>query len=162
MVNAAHLWAPGALALKVGDPTRPPGATLLGAMTAELQTLYGDPDRLARPHLDPSEMLPPTGTYLVGWVGDQAVAGGGLRKLTERTAEIKRMYVDRAWRGKGIAAVLLEGLEDVARELGYRALRLDTGALQPHARRLYERAGYRSITPYNDNRYAAFWGEKML
>ncbi|MDA8070524.1 MAG: GNAT family N-acetyltransferase [Actinomycetota bacterium] len=153
---------PDAVELRVADPSLPPGAVFLAAMTAELAALYGDPDRLAHPHLDPAELTSPTGCYLVAWVGDEPVAGGGLRRLTDTTAEIKRMYVDPTWRGRRVAAVLLEGLEDAARSLGYRSVRLDTGPRQPHARRLYERAGYRAIPPYNDNRYAVFWGQKTL
>ena len=41
-------------------------------------------------------------------------------------------------------------------------MRLDTGASQPHARALYESAGYRDVPDYNDNPYAAYHGEKVL
>ena len=50
----------------------------------------------------------------------------------------------------------------MARELGYAVARLDTGAKQPRARRMYERAGYVAVPDYNGNPYAAFWGEKRL
>ena len=46
--------------------------------------------------------------------------------------------------------------------LGYSVVRLDTGPLQAEAKRLYERQGFRSIAPYNDNPYATFFGEKTL
>jgi len=41
-------------------------------------------------------------------------------------------------------------------------VRLDTGAEQPHARALYESAGYRSMPDYNANAYASYWFEKAL
>ena len=41
-------------------------------------------------------------------------------------------------------------------------MRLDTGASQPHARALYESAGFRDIPDYNGNPFAAYWGEKAL
>jgi ribosomal protein S18 acetylase RimI-like enzyme len=57
---------------------------------------------------------------------------------------------------------LLEALEDAARTLGYRAIRLDTGPKQVHALALYRSAGYMDVAPYNDNPFACFWGEKQL
>ena len=146
----------------VGDPTAPPASDLLSAMVAELIALYGSADRVDHPRLDPAEMGPPHGTYVVGSGDGLPIAGGGLRRLSEEAAEIKRMYVDPAWRGQGIAALLLDALEAAGRHLGYRLVRLDTGPRQPHARQLYERAGYRAIPAYNDNPYAAFFGEKVL
>jgi GNAT superfamily N-acetyltransferase len=65
-------------------------------------------------------------------------------------------------RGRGLGWALLAALEDLARDLGYAVARLDTGARQPGARRLYERAGYRVVPDYNGNPYAAYWGEKAL
>jgi GNAT superfamily N-acetyltransferase len=77
-------------------------------------------------------------------------------------AEIKRMYVRPPARAQGVAGQLLGALEDAARVLGYRQVRLDTGPKQEHALRLYRQAGYVDIEPYNDNPFASFWGEKVL
>jgi len=75
---------------------------------------------------------------------------------------IKRMYVGPDHRGRGLAGLLLGALEDAAVSLGYAVVRLDTGPRQPHAQRLYQRAGYRSIASYNANAAATYWGEKVL
>jgi GNAT superfamily N-acetyltransferase len=112
--------------------------------------------------LAPSELRAPDGTYLVGWEGQVAVAGGGVRRLDDGVAEIKRMFVRPAARSRGIAGELLTALEYSARSLGYRLARLDTGPKQAHAERLYRRAGFAPVAPYNDNPYASFWGEKKL
>jgi GNAT superfamily N-acetyltransferase len=144
------------------DPERAPASELLAEMTRELNALYGSGDRLKRPQLRPTDLAPPHGTYLVGALGGQPVAGGGVRRLDDGLGEIKRMYVRPRWRGLGIAGGLLIALESAARGLGYATVRLDTGPLQPHAQRLYERAGYRQIPAYNDNPFASFWGEKSL
>ena len=144
------------------DPEQPPASELLAEMAVELNDLYGTPSRLDRPALAPSELRAPYGTYLVGWEGQVAVAGGGVRRTDDDVGEIKRMFVRPAARSRGIAAELLTALEGAARSLGYRRVRLDTGPKQDHAERLYRRAGFAAIAPYNDNPFASFWGEKEL
>jgi len=153
---------PDGLHFEPADPRRPPAAALLVAMTQEMTTLYDNADRLDRPALDPADLWAPRGSYLIGWIGEEPVAGGGVRRLAPGLAEIKRMYVTPAHRSRGIAGALLGALEDRAAALGCSAVRLDTGPLQPRALAVYRRAGYRAIDPYNDNPYAVFWGEKAL
>jgi GNAT superfamily N-acetyltransferase len=144
------------------DPEEPPASELLLAMRAELNDVYETFSRLDNPPLAPAEMRPPGGAYYVGYEGDEPVAGGGLRRLGDGVAEIKRMYVRPVARSRGVAAELLQTLEDGARSLGYTATRLDTGPKQVHAQRLYRAAGYVDVPPYNDNPFACFWGEKRL
>ena len=110
----------------------------------------------------PAELRPPEGGYYVGYEGTDAVAGGGVRRLGDGVAEIKRMYVCPHARSRGVAAALLRTLEDAARSLGYTSVRLDTGPKQVHAQRLYRGAGYVEVPAYNDNPFACFWGEKAL
>ena len=90
------------------------------------------------------------------------MAGGGVRRLGEGVCEIKRMFVVPEARGRGHGRRVLEALERVASDLGYRRARLDTALSMTTAMMLYESAGYRSIPDYNGNRYASFWGEKEL
>lgn len=142
---------------------RPPAADLIAAMVAEMAVLYGPIDVPGMPSATPADFAPPDGTFLVGFDDDgAAVCAGGVKRLDAGAAEIKRMYVAPAARGRGLARVLLGALEDAAREIGYGTVRLDTGPLQPHARRLYESAGYRPIGNFNANPMAAYWGEKRL
>jgi drug/metabolite transporter (DMT)-like permease len=72
------------------------------------------------------------------------------------------MYVAPEARGRGIGRRLLERLEDEARVLGYKRLRLDTGAQLNEAQELYRSAGYREIDDYNGNSAASHWFEKQL
>ncbi|MGH9056224.1 MAG: GNAT family N-acetyltransferase [Acidimicrobiales bacterium] len=143
------------------DPRVEPASGLIGAMVAEMRELYDIEGHVGVP-LELEEMAPPGGVYLVGRMGVEVVAGGGLRTIGERLGEIKRMYVVPSSRGAGVGAVLLGGLEGAARDLGMTRVRLDTGTRQAVARRLYERSGYASIGNYNSNVHAAFWGEKLL
>ena len=144
------------------DPEEPPASELLAEMAVELNELYERADRLDLPVLLPAELRAPVGTYLVGWEGQVGVAGGGVRRIDDGVAEIKRMFVRPAARSRGVAGELLTALEGAARALGCRTVRLDTGPKQEHAERLYRRAGFVPIEPYNDNPYASFWGEKDL
>lgn len=140
----------------------PVASALVAAMVAEMQQLYGRFDALGGPAATPEQMGPPDGAFVVISEDGRPVAGGGVKRLTPRVAEIKRMYVVPGARSRGHARRLLAALEDAARDLGYAVVRLDTGARQPHARALYESAGYRSIKDYNGNVHAAYWGEKTL
>ena len=136
---------------------------LVDAMVTEMDQLYGQPPGGGvGSGASPSDFTPPTGDFLVVYAGGKPVAGGGLKRDDDGVAEIKRMYVVPEARRQGLGRRLLEALEDRARELGYARIRLDTGARQPHAQAMYERAGYHPIENYNGNSMASFWGEKIL
>jgi GNAT superfamily N-acetyltransferase len=142
------------------DAGRPPASDLLAATLAEYDenfTFRGE-----GPSATPADFSPPGGVYLVGMLEGAPACGGGVKALGEGIAEIKRMYVVPELRRRGIARELLAALEDAARDLGHRVIRLDTAAALPHARRMYLSAGYREIADYNGNPYAGFWGEKPL
>jgi GNAT superfamily N-acetyltransferase len=137
---------------------------LVAAMIAEMHDLYDGLDLEApgMPKAGPAELGPPGGTYLVGYRDGVAICGGGIKRLPDGTCEIKRMYVVPHARRTGVARALLAALEDAARALGYRVVRLDTGDRQPHAQAFYEASGYRRVGNFNNNPAAAFHGEKQL
>lgn len=141
---------------------KPPARDLIEAMIRDLIPLYGRIDGPGTPTAGAHEMEPPGGTYLVIYRDDEPIAGGGVKRLSDDTAEIKRMYVVPEARGQGVARALLVALEDAARALGYAKVRLDTGPGQPHARRLYQSAGYVEMADYNANPHADYWAEKAL
>jgi GNAT superfamily N-acetyltransferase len=141
-----------------------PGGALAQAMREEIAQMYDglDLDGAAMPKAGPAELSPPDGVFIVGRIDGRAVCCGGVKRLDERTCEIKRMYVTPAARGQGVARSLLHELEDRARDAGYRVARLDTGPRQGNARGLYEAEGYAAIANFNANPVANFWGEKAL
>jgi putative acetyltransferase len=72
----------------------------------------------------------------------------GMAALVEHgdgTAELKRMFVPEAARGRGVAGGLLAEVEQHASRRGIRLIRLETGPLQDAAIRLYERHGFTLI-----------------
>ena len=97
--------------------------------------------------------------------GDSGIVGcAALRKLKEKPGcgEIKRLYVQPAHRGQGIAELLLEALERYAKDFGYQWLYLDTAADMKAAQRFYERKRFAHCERYNDNPQAAIFMRKAL
>jgi GNAT superfamily N-acetyltransferase len=147
-----------------GDVDSGPGGTLAQAMRDEIAVMYDglELDGDAMPKAGQAELSPPAGAFLVGWIDGEPVCSGGVKRLDDRTCEIKKMYVVPDARGTGLARRLLHVLEDKARELGYAVARLDTGPRQRNAQALYESEGYAAIEDFNGNPVAVFWGEKPL
>ena len=85
---------------------------------------------------------------ILAYLDGKAVGCGGLKQFDGQTMEIKRMFVLPLHRGKGIASMILEGLEEWAAELSFRRFILETGKRQPEAIALYFRNGYRIIPNY--------------
>jgi GNAT superfamily N-acetyltransferase len=126
--------------------------TLIARLNAELDERYPEPGANFF-RLDPNEVGPGRGAFVVGRLGGIAVACGGVRlceEMTPRTAEVKRMFVDPAARGRGVARQVLAALKERARSLGARRLVLETGARQPEALALYRRAGFLPIEPFGE------------
>ena len=91
---------------------------------------------------------PPDGVFLVSRSKGRAVGCGGICRFDDTRAELKRMYVVPAERGRGLGRGLLEGLEAEARRLGYAGIVLETGELQPESLGLYASAGYQPMPCY--------------
>jgi GNAT superfamily N-acetyltransferase len=152
------------LEFRAGRSDEEPGRGLVGAMEAEMAELYDglDLNRPDMPRAHPEDFAPPGGAFLIGWRDGEAVCCGGVKRLPDGAAEIKRMYVRPDARRQGVARALLAALEAKARELGYDTVRLDTGPRQPHAQAMYLAAGFRRIANFNANPVATFFAEKDL
>jgi GNAT superfamily N-acetyltransferase len=66
----------------------------------------------------------------------------------EGVAEVKRVFVRKDYRGRGLSKLLMEQVEKKAKEQGYRSLILETGRPLKEAVGLYEKIGYRIIENY--------------
>ncbi|MEH1874465.1 GNAT family N-acetyltransferase [Nostoc sp.] len=131
------------------DYESPVSNILINRMYQELTSLYGDTADGKFPPLDFSQ---PKSVFVIAWIQSQPIACGAVVPLAEEIGEIKRMFVESAWRGRGVAKIVLADLERRAEIFGYCSLRVETGIYQPTAIRLYESAGYQSIAAYG--RYA--------
>lgn len=89
-------------------------------------------------------------TFCVAIVNGTPAGCGALKPLGGNAAELKRFFVEKPFRGKGIATAVLDFIEGRARELGIGVIRLETGPRQPEAIGLYRKFGYREIQPYGE------------
>src|SRR6185436_14398416 len=104
----------------------PVALRLITALNAELAAEYNDATA-NHFRLDPDEVAPDRGAFLVAWSGSEAIGCGAIRRLDDRSAEIKRMYVAADQRGRGLGRHILAALEAEARRLGVRRVVLETG-----------------------------------
>jgi DNA-binding MarR family transcriptional regulator/GNAT superfamily N-acetyltransferase len=111
---------------------------------------------------DPDDYRPPRGRFVVALCEGDVVACGAVQSLSPEVAEIKRMWVDAALRGRGLAGRMLRHLEALAAADKHTVVRLDTNPTLTDAISMYRRAGYTEIERYNDNPYAGHWFEKAL
>lgn len=94
--------------------------------------------------------MPPGGALLVAIVDGADTAGCvALRPIDQQTAEMKRLYVRPAFRGRRLGEQLVQRVVKLARDAGYRELRLDTLPSMASAQALYGRLGFVEIPPYN-------------
>jgi GNAT superfamily N-acetyltransferase len=85
------------------------------------------------------------GEFLVGEVGGEIAAIGGLRRVDERVAEMVRLRVRPDHQRRGYGAAVVRVLEERAAELGFRSLRADTTVKQPVAMELYRSSGWQEL-----------------
>jgi GNAT superfamily N-acetyltransferase len=132
------------------------------AYFADIESRYPgwSPDLI--PSADPAEVAPPLGAWVVAYLDHEPVGCGGVKRLDDSSAELKRIYLAPEARGHGLGRRLLAELERYAQSLGYAQLRLDTGDRQPEALGLFLSAGYEYIADYNGNMWATYWMEKPL
>lgn len=122
----------------------PDAVALIADVQQEYVVRYGEVDLTP---IDPAEFSPPLGLFLVAYVDDEPAACGGWR-VHGTDAELKRMYVRPAFRGRGLARAVLAELERTAAAAGYARLILETGTGQPEAIALYTSAGYTPVARF--------------
>jgi len=96
----------------------------------------------------PGAYVPPSGALLIARYGDAVAGCVALRRLDERSAEMKRMYVREAWRGTGLGRRLALAIIEEAKRRGYARVVLDTLPKLSAAIALYRDLGFRETGPY--------------
>ncbi len=93
----------------------------------------------------------PKGALLIAYIDKIQVGCAGIRSFDNDIAELKRMYVKDEYRGLKIGIGLLERTLTLAKELGYKKIRLDTLENMKTAQSLYKSFGFYQIAPYRFN-----------
>ncbi len=122
----------------------PDAAELIAGILRDDVERYGGEDEAP---VEPAEFAPPVGLFLVGYVDGVALVSGGWRSHGG-DAELKRMYVMPAARGRGYGRRMLAELERTASAAGHRRLILATGEKNTEALAMYRSCGYAEVSPF--------------
>ena len=134
--------------LREESPHLPDAIMLVESLWQEEGLLYGDTGPC---RFKPEDVCHTGSAFIVARLDGRAVGCGAIRPLELGVAELKRIYVLPEARRTGIARRILEALDMRARQMGYRAIRLETGVLQPPAIALYVSQGYSPIPSYGEH-----------
>ena len=93
----------------------------------------------------------PKGALLLAYKNEIPVGCVGIREHEHNTSELKRLYVRPDYRSYKIGKKLLELALDIAKQLHYKYIRLDTISSQSQAQNLYRSFGFYEISPYRFN-----------
>jgi GNAT superfamily N-acetyltransferase len=130
-------------ALPYADPV---AQLLIERVQQEYVERYGGRDAAL---VDPADFQSPQGLFLVAEVDGGVPAGcGAWRVHRPGVVEVKRVYVDPAYRRRGLAQLLMRALESSAAQAGHRSVVLNTGDRQPEALALYADLGYGPVSGY--------------
>lgn len=138
------------LAILPADPDAPEALFCLQSYFDELvaRVPAAQPGMFTLPDPGAASYRPPEGRFLIAWSDDLPVGCVSLRPLDTTIAEVKRLWVHDSARGQGLARRLMAAIEDEARGMGHRMLKLDTNSALSEAIALYHGSGWTDIAPY--------------
>ncbi len=117
----------------------------------------GDVPGVARVRTDAASLLgayaPPEGALLVATLAGNPAGCVAFKKLDGETCEVKRMFVDPAFRKRGVARALMVRLLEEASRRGYRRVRLGTLHTMTAAQALYRDLGFVEIPRYRPDEH---------
>ena len=114
---------------------------LIGELDEDLNSRYGDLQK----QYNGFNQVDKIDTVVIARIENEAVGCGCFKSFDNEMVEIKRVFVQKSFRGNGIADAILKELETWAAELGFTAAVLETGKGQPEAIRFYTRQGYNIV-----------------
>ena len=88
------------------------------------------------------------GTFLVLEEKDGPIIGAyGLFPLEEKMCELRKMYLHKAYRGKGLGKFLMDDALARAKHLGFKKMVLETASVLKEAIALYKHYGFTEYQP---------------
>ena len=128
----------------ISDPETPEALLLLDALSDTLEVITGSSGRNS---FAVDDMRSEGALFVVARdASGQAVGCGAYRPLENGIAELKRMFAVPG--SAGVGSTILRFLEQKAVEDGYRALWLETRAINRRAISFYEKHGYERVQNY--------------
>lgn len=98
----------------------------------------------------PGVYAPPEGCLLLARIDGASAGTVALKKYSDTTCEMMRMFVAGEFQGRGVGRELVVRLREEASGLGYSSMLLVTGPRQMAAQKLYTRSGFQVMSSYGD------------
>ena len=146
-LNRSSQLSPLKFSVVESDSQGPEALALLREAACEVQLLYPE---FHDPTAPPPTNTPtqPRGAYFVAFAAGRPVGMGAHRPLDDETTEVRRMFVTRDVRSRGVARIILEHVEAHALAHGFQRAVLETGCRQLPAMHLYESCGYTRVPAF--------------
>lgn len=87
------------------------------------------------------------GAFRLLVVEKRVVGMYGLYNYGQYICELRKMYLDPDYKGRGLGKVMMEEALDLARELEFKEMRLETNAVLKEAIAMYEQIGFNRYQP---------------
>jgi GNAT superfamily N-acetyltransferase len=128
----------------------PRAARLRTALNQELHDRIATPEQPDIPAAAQAALSVPPEEFLVNILVTSEGKGLGhaALRILDGEWEVKRVIVDAAARGRGVASLLMDDLESFAKERGAKRLVLQTGTFMTEAVAMYTKLGYTPIAVY--------------
>lgn len=91
------------------------------------------------------------GIFLGMFLDGEMICTGAIRRLDDETCELKRLWLLTEYHGQGLGYRMLQELLSIAKERGYKRMRLETDPVaQSRALNFYKQIGFYEIPGYSD------------
>lgn len=100
--------------------------------------------------------------FLLAKEGEKIIGCGGLKELSKDKGLLKRFYVAKEFRGKGLASLILKKIKGFAREQGYKVIVLDTFKNNFRAQKFYQKQGFKPFKPKINKNWKESFSPKLF
>ena len=108
------------------------------------------------------EYIKKNGEFIVGLLNNKIIGMGALKRLSKKTAELKRMRIHPRYQRSGFGQKILNYLEKKALKLGYNKIQFYTLHSQKEAQKFYEKNNYNKYRMGSKHGLKAIFYQKKL
>jgi len=91
--------------------------------------------------------------FFVAKFKKRIVACGGLKELSRDEGLLKRFYVAKEFRGKGLAEKMIKKIKEFAGEKRYKTIVLDVFKNNERAKKFFQKQGFQVFTPSSSEKW---------